>query len=230
MYSWLEFSPSSLVSEAAVRSAKRQRGGFYRDAGKRVFDVLFVLTILPFLLPLIGLLALFVRRDGGPAFYLHKRVGRYGRRFTCFKLRTMVPDGDRRLEMLLAANPDMRAIWNRRQKLDDDPRVTKLGAFLRRSSLDELPQFLNVLIGDMSIVGPRPFLPEQETRYRAGGGGAYYANRPGITGPWQVGSRDRSSFEARVRFDEAYCRKIGLFSDLRTIISTLGVVWSGTGV
>ncbi len=214
---------------AAVAHLSHRAGGLYHRFGKRLFDAGFVVAVSPFLIPLVALLALLVRRDGGPAFYRQRRIGRGGKPFTCIKLRTMAPDSDHRLAAALRADPALRAAWDHAQKLDDDPRVTRLGAFLRRSSLDELPQFLNVLKGDMSLVGPRPFLPEQEARYRAGGGRAYYALRPGITGLWQVRSRNVGPFERRVHLDEAYFGRLGLGTDIRTILATVGVVLRGTG-
>ncbi len=203
--------------------------GFYARVGKRVFDILFVLAISPLLIPLIGLLAFLVRRDGGSAFYSQPRIGRNGETFRFFKLRSMVVDGDARLARYLEDNPDQREIWARTQKLDNDPRVTRLGRILRKTSLDELPQFLNVLIGDMSVVGPRPFLPDQDARYRVAGGRGYYDLRPGVTGLWQVGSRNRTSFEGRVSFDEAYRSHFTLGMDLRIILSTFSVVLRSTG-
>lgn len=202
---------------------------FYARFGKRLFDIAFVVLASPILLLTIGLLALLVRRDGGPAFYSQPRIGRNGEVFRFYKLRSMMVDGEATLEGYLEAHPAEREIWNRTQKLENDPRVTRIGRILRKTSLDELPQFLNVLIGDMSVVGPRPFLPDQEARYRAAGGKAYYELRPGVTGLWQVGSRNKTSFEGRVAFDEAYAERIGILTDIRLIFGTFGVVLRSTG-
>ncbi|MEJ2028308.1 MAG: sugar transferase [Maritimibacter sp.] len=202
---------------------------FYRHYGKRAFDIGFVLIILPFLLPLIAGLAALIRLDGGPAFHIQTRIGQTGRRFRCLKLRSMVVDGEDILTTYLEQHPEERQHWFRNCKLDHDPRVTRIGQILRRASLDELPQFFNVLRGDMSVVGPRPFLPDEEERYRVAGGGAYYAMRPGITGSWQVSSRHRSSFESRILFDDSYDLKLSLHEDLRLILATISVVLRGTG-
>jgi exopolysaccharide production protein ExoY len=178
---------------AAENSAKAS-GGVYRRFFKRWFDMALLLAAAPFVLPLILLLALFVRRDGGPAFYVQDRIGLDGRVFRIWKLRTMEVDADARL----AANPALLAEWTETQKLKNDPRVTPVGRLLRKTSFDELPQLWNVFKGDMSLVGPRPMLPEQRALYP---GRAYYRMRPGLTGLWQVSDRNASSFAARAEFD-----------------------------
>jgi exopolysaccharide production protein ExoY len=132
------------------------RDGAYRNNGKRLFDILFVLAITPVLVPVIALLAVLVRMDGGSAFFGHARVGKHGQMFTCWKLRTMVPNAEARLRAHLETDSEANYHWQKNFKLVNDPRVTRLGSFLRKTSLDELPQFWNVLIGDMSVVGPRP--------------------------------------------------------------------------
>jgi exopolysaccharide production protein ExoY len=223
------FEDKTTLSVASDISSDKTTG-LYARFGKRLFDILFVIAIAPLLLPVIAVLALMIRRDGGSAFYSQPRIGRNGETFRFYKLRSMVVDGDARLARYLEENPDQREIWTRTQKLENDPRVTPFGNFLRKSSLDELPQFLNVLLGDMSVVGPRPFLPDQEARYRAAGGQAYFALRPGVTGLWQVGTRNKSSFEGRVKFDEAYKASFTFGMDLRVIFATFGVMASSTGV
>lgn len=200
--------------------------GFYARHGKRALDLLLVILSAPVVLPVVLLLALLIRIEGGPAFYGQPRVGRGGRLFTCWKLRSMVVDADERLAAHLAANPAAALEWQERQKLRDDPRVTKVGALLRATSLDELPQLWNVLLGDMSLVGPRPFMPEQEKLYP---GRAYYAMRPGLTGYWQVGDRNDSSFAARAVHDARYAREISLGVDLATIAATIRVIVRPTG-
>ncbi len=229
MYGYVVLFEDRTVLSVADDVSPDKTTGLYARFGKRLFDILFVIAISPLLLPLIGVLALIVRRDGGSAFYSQPRVGRNGETFRFFKLRTMVVDGDARLARYLEENPDQREIWTRTQKLDNDPRVTRLGRLLRKTSLDELPQFLNVLIGDMSVVGPRPFLPDQEARYRAAGGQSYFVLRPGVTGLWQVSSRNKTSFEARVTFDETYKSRYSIGKDLRIIFNTVGVVLRSTG-
>lgn len=202
------------------------RGGAYARGGKRLLDLVLVLLALPAAAPLIGLFALLARSDGGPALYAHDRVGRGGRLFRCWKIRTMVPDADARLEAHLAASPEARAEWERDQKLRDDPRVTRFGAFLRSTSLDELPQVWNVLIGDMSLVGPRPFTPDQTHLYQ---GRSYFSLRPGLTGPWQVGDRNDCSFAARAVHDARYARELSLGLDLGILLRTVRVVVRRTG-
>ncbi|SDW49645.1 sugar transferase [Celeribacter indicus] len=201
----------------------------YRQGGKRVFDLFVAFCAAPFVVPAILLLAALVRFDGGSAFYTQHRVGRNGRLFRCYKLRSMRPDADAHLERLCREDPKIAAQWHRYQKLDHDPRITPLGHFLRASSLDELPQFFNVVKGDMSFVGPRPFLPSQQSLYEAARGRAYFEMRPGITGLWQVSGRGVTSFTDRVRYDQLYHRKLSLGTDLRLMLRTTVVVLRSTG-
>ena len=201
-------------------------GGYYPFIFKRPLDILLVLVAsLPILL-VIGGLALVVMLQGGRPFYVQERVGRGGRVYKMWKLRTMVPHADEVLETHLSTDPAARAEWNRSQKLKDDPRITRFGQFLRKSSLDELPQLWNVLIGDMSLVGPRPMMPEQKILYP---GQAYYRLRPGITGPWQVSDRHLSAFSDRARFDTQYERDLSLGHDFGLLMATVRVVLRGTG-
>lgn len=200
--------------------------GVYARFGKRALDIALALLAAPFVAPLVGLLALIVRRDGGPAFYGQPRVGRGGKRFTCWKLRTMVADADDQLAAHLADHPEARAEWDETQKLRDDPRVTRFGALLRAASFDELPQILNILMGDMSFVGPRPFTPDQQHLYH---GRSYYALRPGLSGYWQVEDRNDVSFASRATYDARYAQEMSLAVDLRVIARTLAVVVRCTG-
>lgn len=203
-----------------------RRPGLYRNGAKRVLDILFVLMGAPFVLPLVLLLAVLIALEGGQPFYRQDRVGRGGRIYRMWKLRSMEIDADARLAAHLAADPAARAEWDHSQKLRRDPRITKLGGFLRRASLDELPQLWNVLWGDMSLVGPRPMLPAQQALYP---GQAYFALRPGITGLWQVMARNDSSFAARASYDSDYDRNLSLATDLRLLIATARVVTRATG-
>jgi len=200
--------------------------GVYRRVLKRAADVAAVLLAAPVVVPLVGAMALAVACDGGPLFYTQQRIGRGGRRFRLWKLRSMVPDAERRLEVHLAADPAARQEWETTQKLRVDPRVTRVGRLLRRSSLDELPQLWNVLIGEMSLVGPRPMMPCQERLYP---GAAYYLLRPGITGHWQTAGRNATSFAARADYDDAYEAELSLATDLRILARTVAVVLRGTG-
>src|SRR5699024_10216917 len=151
-------------------------------AGKRILDLSLVLAAAPFVILIVAILAVIVACDGSRPFYLHKRVGRNGRIFRLWKLRSMVPDADRHLARNRAANTAAKAERYTTQKLRRDPRITRFGHFLRRSSLDELPQLLNVVLGDMSLVGPRPMMVEQRSMYP---GTDYFLMRPGLTGLWQ---------------------------------------------
>ncbi len=214
------------VRVAGLTTHSGTRHGIYRRAFKRGFDVLAVLATSFITLPLILLMAAGVALDGHSPFYAQKRVGRGGRVFTMWKLRSMVPGADAKLEAHLAADPAARAEWDHSQKLKRDPRITRIGRIMRKCSADELPQLWNVLRGDMSLVGPRPMLPEQAPLYP---GQAYYALRPGITGIWQVSARNESSFADRARFDATYDRKLSLATDLGLLFATVRVVLRGTG-
>ena len=223
----LPSNPRPLTAVTVVEpQARPSAPAFYRNRFKRVFDTIVILLSLPFVLPVILLLAMLAMFDGGPPFYRQLRVGRGGRLYTMWKLRTMVVDADTKLEAHLDATPSARSEWDTTQKLKADPRITRIGRFLRKSSLDELPQLWNVLRGDMSLVGPRPMMPEQTSLYS---GEAYYSLRPGITGSWQVSERNDSSFADRVHHDTRYDRMLSLSTDLRLLIATVRVVVRGTG-
>lgn len=203
----------------------RQRG-IYRNGGKRLLDLILVCLVLPSALPVIMILAMIVACNGGQPFYSQARIGRDGRIYRMWKLRSMVRDAETRLETHLRAHPESRAEWDRTQKLKADPRITRFGRFLRKSSMDELPQLLNVLTGDMSLVGPRPMMPEQRAIYP---GWTYYTLRPGITGPWQVSKRNESTFADRAHFDNIYARELSLGTDAALLMATVRVVLRGTG-
>ncbi|MBR9890239.1 sugar transferase [bacterium] len=201
-------------------------GASYDRLAKRILDITIVLLgALPVLLVTMVLAAI-IALDGKSPFYLQKRVGRNGRVFYMYKLRSMVVDADSRLEAYLAGNPEARAEWNDAQKLRRDPRITAVGRLIRKTSLDELPQLLNVLRGDMSLVGPRPMMVEQQDLYP---GTAYYALRPGITGFWQTSVRNESSFAERAGFDTDYLRQLSFGTDLKILARTVRVVLNGTG-
>jgi lipopolysaccharide/colanic/teichoic acid biosynthesis glycosyltransferase len=211
---------------SGTQSSNRDDNGIYRRRLKRVFDLTMLLLAAPFVLIVVGLLAILVRRDGGPAFYAQDRIGRNDRPFRCWKLRSMVIDAEAQLADYFDRDPAARAEWETHQKLKNDPRITPLGRFLRKTSLDELPQLWNVLKGDMSLVGPRPILPEQRALYP---GKAYYALRPGLTGFWQVGDRNHSSFADRAVHDTQYSSRLSFPTDLLVLLMTLRVVLRGTG-
>lgn len=211
------------------RGSAVQRSGFYAAYGKRVLDFVISLAALPVLLPILLVLWLLVKRDGGPGLFVQPRVGLDGRVFNCYKFRSMVQNAEKVLEDMCARDPEVAAEWNTYQKLRNDPRISSIGKILRATSLDELPQILNVLKGDMSFVGPRPFLPSQKAIYDGAGGSAYYRVRPGITGPWQVFGRSATTFDARVDFDNAYYKNLSLYADLGLLFRTVKVVVCRTG-
>ncbi|MGO4916613.1 sugar transferase [Pseudogemmobacter sp. W21_MBD1_M6] len=196
--------------------------------GKRVFDVVFVLLLLPFVAPLIGLFWVLARRDGGPGFFAHTRVGQNGKLFRCWKLRTMLQGADDLLFAHLSRNPQAAIEWRDNFKLRDDPRITRFGGFLRRTSLDELPQIWNVLRGEMSFVGPRPVVSAELEKYDRHVW-AYLAMKPGITGIWQVSGRNDIAYEERVQMDVDYMSTASRLYDLWIIVKTLGVVFRRTG-
>ncbi|MGR3375778.1 sugar transferase [Salipiger abyssi] len=202
------------------------RASFYRHAFKRALDIALVLIGALPVLAVTLVLAAIIALDGKSPFYLQKRVGRNGRVFHMWKLRSMVTDADRQLEAYLDRNPAARKEWNLTQKLRHDPRITRVGRLIRKTSLDELPQLWNVLRGDMSLVGPRPMMVDQQELYP---GTAYYALRPGITGFWQTSVRNDSSFAERAGFDTEYLRKLSLGTDLQILAKTFKVVLHGTG-
>lgn len=202
------------------------RRGVYRNTVKRPLDILIVLLGAPFVAPLVLLLALLIAREGGKPFYHQDRVGKGGRTYRMWKLRSMEVGADEKLTAYLIGNPSARAEWDHSQKLRCDPRITRLGRLLRRFSLDELPQLWNVLRGDMSLVGPRPMMPSQSPLYP---GEAYFALRPGITGLWQVSARNESGFAARAGYDSEYDQKLSFLTDVRILATTIRVVTRGTG-
>ncbi len=205
-------------------------GRLYYTWGKRVVDIVLSLLALPIAVPVIAFVALgmVVTGDRGPIFFGHKRVGQNRKVFRCWKIRTMVVDAEERLRHHLAANPHAAAEWNRDHKLSDDPRVTRLGRFLRRTSLDELPQLWNVLRGEMSLVGPRPIVRMEMHKYGLHRG-TYASVRPGVTGLWQVSGRNDISYAERVNLDVDYVSNISLGRDFRVLAGTVGSVLNLTG-
>lgn len=196
---------------------------------KRALDISAALAFLILFSPLLlGVSVLLLIAQGRPILFKHRRVGRDGRAFDCFKFRTMVNDARHVLEEHLAANPAARREWEATQKLKEDPRITPLGRVMRQLSVDELPQFLNVAMGEMSLVGPRPIV-SSEARFYGSHIGAYYSVRPGITGPWQVGGRSNASYERRVQFDVDYAHNWSLGRDVFILLKTIPAVLSQSG-
>ena len=196
---------------------------------KRIFDL--ILTIIGGILisPILLILAVVVGADNkGRIIFAHRRVGRKGKPFPCYKFQTMVPNAQERLEEYLAKNPEARKEWEESFKLTNDPRVTKLGAFLRKTSLDELPQLWNVLMGDMSLVGPRPIVAK-EVKFYGENIEEYYMVPPGITGMWQVNGRSDTTYEERVGMDTWYVRNWSVWIDLVYLFKTVKAVFTGKG-
>lgn len=213
---------------AFPRPSKRRSSGWLRhcdgEAFKRGFDIVFSLTILLSCAPLYSVIALLIALTSpGPIFYVQERVGRSGQRFRCIKFRTMVVNADAMLQELMVRCPQLQQEFEESYKLKKDPRITAIGNFLRVTSLDEFPQFWNVLRGDMSVVGPRPLVPEELSRY----GQAIpivLQVRPGITGLWQVSGRNDIPYARRVYMDAWYSRCRTFQLDLWIIVRTIGVV------
>lgn len=196
---------------------------------KRSFDILVALAALVLLSPIFVLIMALVKySDGGRVFYGHRRIGYNGSTFRCLKFRTMAENGDALLQRYLDENPQAQEEWRETRKLQDDPRVTVVGSVLRKLSLDELPQLINILRGEMSIVGPRPVVEDELELYEASA--VYYLrSRPGLTGLWQVSGRNDVSYAARVAFDTHYVRNWSLTSDLVIVARTIPAVCLSRG-
>lgn len=215
------------LSLSQATAPARPRTGFYARHGKRALDLVLGSLALVLAAPVLAVLALALWVESGNPFFFQQRLGQNGRIFRMWKLRTMVPDAERKLADCLAADPALRREWALTQKLKRDPRITPLGRLIRMTSLDELPQIVNVLKGDMSLVGPRPMLPEQLPMYLHPE--AYLTLRPGITGLWQVTARNEEAFALRAILDRDYLEGLSLAQDLRIIGATFGAVVQATG-
>ncbi|MEI4485302.1 sugar transferase [Frigidibacter sp. MR17.14] len=227
------YSRDICAPEVSARSAREPsktsvEGGFYGAAGKRLFDISLALIMLPILAPTILILLILASMDGGWPMFRHRRIGRNGETFGCLKIRSMVVDADVRLARLLESDPAAAAEWALSQKLTDDPRITAFGQFIRKTSLDELPQVWNVLMGEMSFVGPRPIVRDEMIRYGMSIG-AYLQMRPGLTGPWQASGRNDMSYDERVTLDVEYSRSFGFAKDVKIILATGMAVLKRTG-
>ena len=209
-----ESTDSSLLAAQSLRGRVLKRGG----------DIVFSLLVLSLGAPVFLLLALLVKLSSrGSVFYCQRRIGRGYKGFGCLKFRTMRRDADRVLASMLDADPGLRAEFERDHKLKRDPRITPLGKFLRRSSLDELPQFINVLRGEMSVVGQRPIVWDELRRYGRSMD-EVLSVRPGLTGLWQVSGRNNLTYRTRVRLDLTYVRHRSFWLDLGIVLRTIGVV------
>ncbi|MBR3623538.1 MAG: undecaprenyl-phosphate galactose phosphotransferase WbaP [Selenomonadaceae bacterium] len=201
----------------------------YNRAFKRLFDLILTLSGMVFVLPIGILICLLIRLDSkGPVIFSHRRIGQNGKEFNCYKFRSMVVDSEKVLKELLANDPAAKEEWEREFKLKDDPRITKIGRFLRKTSLDELPQLINVLKGEMSLVGPRPIVEAEIAKY-----GEYFADfclvPPGMTGVWQVNGRSDTTYPERVQMDSWYVKNWSPWIDIIYLIKTFAVVIKGKG-
>lgn len=196
---------------------------------KRLNDLLMLLLASPFLVPLVLIVSIIVKLTSkGPIFYGHKRVGKNGKEFKCWKFRSMVIDADKQLEKILAEHPEMRAEWERDRKFTNDPRVTKIGKFLRKTSIDEIPQFFNVLTGEMSFIGPRPVTEPELVKY--GNKRDFILSvQPGLSGMWQISGRSDTGYEERITLDSYYIQNWSIWLDFWIIIKTIYVVLKGKG-
>jgi exopolysaccharide production protein ExoY len=198
------------------------------SVAKRILDVAGAIVLAAVFSPLILAIVILMRGEDGLIIYRHRRIGRDGRAFECLKFRTMVPNADHVLRELLERDPAIRAEWLRDHKLRNDPRITRVGRFLRKTSLDELPQLWNVMRGEMSLVGPRPVVREELLRYGRNVR-EYLSARPGITGLWQVKGRNDTDYRRRVALDTYYVRKQNLLLDLYILVMTTRVVLGRSG-
>lgn len=190
---------------------------------KRVVDIFGATALAIVFFPIILVLIYSLQREGGAIVFRHTRIGKYGKAFKVYKFRTMVPNADRVLRDLIAQDSELREEWLKDHKLRNDPRVTAVGKFLRRTSLDELPQLWNVMRGEMSLVGPRPVIRAELKKY--GRGARYYlAVKPGLTGLWQVSGRNDTDYRRRVAMDRRYVRTASLRVDLVVLVKTIDVV------
>lgn len=198
---------------------------------KRYFDLVFSVIICLVSLPITLLIALLIKlEDGGPIFYKARRIRIAGKKFNCWKFRTMVVDAEKKLAQILNTDPDSKREWDSIFKLTNDPRITRVGRIIRKLSLDELPQFINVIKGDMSVVGARPVVEKELNRYYKENAGLYCSIKPGITGPWQVGPRnDMDDYTERVKLDMSYLQNYSLWVDLKIIYRTVAIVLNRKG-
>lgn len=196
---------------------------------KRSLDILASGMALVVLAPLFLVIMAMVAADGGPATFGHARVGRGGKKFRCLKFRSMVPNAAEVLAQLLQNDPEAARLWATTRKLPRDPRVTRIGRFLRATSLDELPQLINVLRGEMSLVGPRPVVQEELDQHYGVAATSYLMVRPGITGLWQISGRSDTSYTERVALDCRYVREFSFWGDLKILLKTVPAVLFSRG-
>lgn len=209
------------VSSAVEEIAPQRRPS---DFLKRLMDLCIAVPMAIITFPGLLAVAYLIRRDDpGPALFIQERRGRNGELFRCWKFRTMIMDADQKLQDVLASDPELQRQWDEKQKLENDPRVTRLGAFLRKSSIDELPQLYNIIRGEMSIVGPRPITPGEAERY-GNMIGHYDEVRPGVVGLWQISGRSDTSYVKRVELDVTYSRERSFAKDVEILIRAIPAV------
>jgi len=197
---------------------------------KRVFDITFSLMVMLLGLPIFAFIALAIKLTSrGKVIYFHERVGRGGKTFPCYKFRTMHEDADERLEEMLKNDQDLRSEWETTHKLKNDPRITPIGNFLRKASLDELPQFWNVLRGDLSVVGPRPVVQQEIIEHFGSKAIKILSVRPGLTGIWQVSGRSNTTYTQRIQLDERYVDNHSLALDIKLIMKTIPCMMNANG-
>ena len=216
---------SRRIAAGTLTEGRYGRGRVIERAPKRLFDFTVAASCLFLLMPLFVLVAILVWAvDGGSPFYSHRRLGRGGKTFGCLKFRSMRLNGDAILSRHLAENPAAMAEWTQSRKLKDDPRVTVIGHVLRKTSLDELPQLINILRGEMSLVGPRPIVEAEVEKY-GDAAAAYFAVRPGLTGAWQISGRSDTTYAERVRLDRDYVASRSFTGDIVIILRTVPAVF-----
>lgn len=215
---------TDLSSNTMIASTIFDRKLEYKNSTARILDISLIILAAPYIILAFIILAVLIKLDSpGPVFFRQSRIGRFGRKFTVYKFRTMVQNADQELQKYLDKFPELNTEWLATQKLKQDPRLTGLGALLRKTSLDELPQLWNIIIGDMSLVGPRPIVESEIKKY--GKCFKYYIQvRPGLTGLWQVSGRNDTTYEYRVELDEHYVRNRSLKLDLQILLKTIKVV------
>lgn len=203
---------------------------YKKDLFKRIFDIAFSITALFLLFPLFLLIVIAIKATSqGPILYAQKRIGCGGIPFYCYKFRTMFQNSEKKLQKLLKKHPKMQKEWSEKRKLSCDPRITPVGIFLRKTSLDELPQFFNVLFGNMSVVGPRPVVEEEVELFYKKKASKLLSVRPGITGLWQVSGRSELCYKKRIALDLEYIKNRSFVKDLQIILRTFKVVFSRKG-
>lgn len=228
-YALIEDAKTERVS-SFPGSEKRSSRSIYPRFGKRILDLVLAIAAAPLALAIVVVVAalMYVSGDKGPALFGHKRVGKGGKEFRCWKIRSMVTDAEEKLKEHLTSNPHAAAEWKRDHKLDDDPRITRIGGFLRKTSLDEVPQLWNVLVGEMSLVGPRPIVHDELERYGVHKDD-YFSVLPGVTGLWQISGRNDISYDERVALDVKYTKIVSFKVDVVAIVATVGAVLHMTG-